>query len=107
MAIMNTSQNDVDLIDTVTNFWSTREGPAYYAINCDSFKYSNPADLDHAIMRSFRVGSLLFAMVLGFNNSAMSVGTEKKTWAEFSNIKRLLGRRTPSGMKPNRSFVSL
>lgn len=99
MAMMMSGHNDLDLIDTGDNVLVELEkGQHLMPINYDSFKYTDPADLDPAIKRKFHVGSFLYAMVLGFNTSVIPVGTEPKTWAEFWDLKRFPGRRTLPGM---------
>ncbi|TAL85493.1 MAG: ABC transporter substrate-binding protein [Candidimonas sp.] len=99
IAMMESGQSELDLIDTGDNVLIELEKKNYLMpINYSHFKYTNPDNLDPDIKRKYHVGSFVYAMALGFNTKSIPAGSEPKSWVEFWDIKKFPQRRTMPGM---------
>jgi len=95
LAMMQSGQNELDLIDTGDNALLELERKGFLApIPYKDFKYTNPADIDPVVRRPYSLGSFVYAMVLAYNTKSIKPGSEPKSWAEFWDVKKFPGRRT-------------
>ena len=99
LALFKSGEIQVDLIESFEDSLLELEyAGSLLPIDYAAFKFTDPADIDPAVRSRYRVGSLMFASVLGFDTTAYQVGKEPRSWTEFWDIKAFPGRRSLAGM---------
>ena len=95
LAMMQSGQNELDVIDTGDNALLELERKGFLApIPYKDFKYANPNDIDPVVRRPYSLGSFVYALVLAYNTKSIKQGSEPRSWAEFWDVKKFPGRRT-------------